>query len=727
MIKVLGVCFIVFSVGFLARADEGMWLPIHLERLNYVDMQKQGLQLSAEELYSINNSSLKDAIVSLAGFCTGEIISNKGLMLTNHHCAFGAIQEISSVEHDYLTDGFWAMNHEEERPIEGLTASFLVRMEDVTDEIMTAVSDTMNESERSEAIGMMRDSLIKLAKEDTINDYRVEIESFFNGNEYYLFVYETYKDIRLVGAPPSAIGKYGGDTDNWMWPRHTGDFALFRVYMGPDGMPAKYDSSNVPLKPKHFLPISTAGVKASDFAMVMGFPGSTDRYLTSYGVKHAIEEEQPSRVKIREQRLAIMKAGMNLDPAVRIKYASKYAGVSNYYKYYKGQTRGLKRLKVYDKKLAGENEFIAWAEKEESRKEKYGKVIPEIEKNRSLLNGQILARAYYNETIFAADIVLLAYRFDKMHKAFIGDITFGYDIEQYKKIAKAHFKDYDASIDKAVLVSSLSFFMKDMPPDFQPAITETIKNKHKGNLQDYVDYVFEKSVFSSDEKLASFLEKPSKKGFGKDPAFLLMTSFLSKYREIRKESKVYQVDMNKAMRLFVDGMRKMYPDKKFYPDANSTMRLTYGQVLDYDPADAVSFDYYTTLKGVMEKEDPENDEFIVPNRLKELYEARDYGPYGENGNLNVNFITNNDITGGNSGSPVINGRGELIGCAFDGNWEAMSGDIAFEHDFQRTIAVDVRYILFIIDKYAGATHLIEEMTLVDGTAVKKVRKAVEVD
>ncbi len=334
MIKVLGVCFVVFSVGFLARADEGMWLPIHLERLNYVDMQKQGLQLSAEELYSINNSSLKDAIVSLGGFCTGEIISNKGLMLTNHHCAFGAIQEISSVEHDYLTDGFWSMNHEEERPIEGLTASFLVRMEDVTDEIMTTVSDTMNESERSAAIGMMQDSLIKLAKADTINDYRVEIESFFNGNEYYLFVYEIYKDIRLVGAPPSSIGKYGGDTDNWMWPRHTGDFALFRVYMGPDGMPAKYDSSNVPLKPKHFLPVSTAGVKASDFAMVMGFPGSTDRYLTSYGVKHAIEEEQPSRVKIREQRLAIMKAGMNMDPAVRIKYASKYAGVSNYYKYY---------------------------------------------------------------------------------------------------------------------------------------------------------------------------------------------------------------------------------------------------------------------------------------------------------------------------------------------------------------------------------------------------------
>ena len=727
MNKKIGICVLILSIAFLSRADEGMWLPIHLKRLNHIDMQKKGLQLSADELYSINHSSLKDAIVSLGGFCTGEIISDKGLMLTNHHCAFGAIQEISSVENDYLTDGFWAMKNEEERPIDGLTASFLVKMEDVTEKILAEVSDTMTESERASAVALMQDSLVELAKDDTIHDYRVQIKSFFNGNEYYLFVYETFKDVRLVGAPPSSIGKYGGDTDNWMWPRHTGDFALFRVYMGSDGMPAKYDESNIPLKPKHFLPISTAGVKASDFAMVFGFPGSTDRYLTSYGVRHAIEEEQPSRVKIREQRLAIMKAEMNKEPAVRIKYASKYAGISNYYKYYKGQTRGLKRLKVYDKKLAIENEFNGWVEKDKQRKEKYGGVIPTIEKNFSLINDHKLARVYFNETIFAADIILLAYRFDKMHKALIGDITFGFDVEKFKKISKDHFKDHSKSLDKDVLKSSLTFFINDLSADFMPDIVADIQKKHKGDINKYVDYVFDKSVFSSEEKLSSFLSKPSKKGFSRDPAFILMNSFLSRYRDIRKETRDYQVDLDAALRLFVEGMRKMYPDNKFYPDANSTLRLTYGQVLDYDPADAVSFNYFTTLKGVMEKEDPENDEFIVPDKLKELYKARDYGPYGENGSLNVCFITNNDITGGNSGSPVINGKGELIGCAFDGNWEAMSGDIAFEHDFQRTIAVDIRYILFLIDKYAGASHLIDEMKLVDGAAGQKVRKEIEVD
>lgn len=718
MNRLLGIVAFGLCFSLLAKADEGMWLPMHLKRLNHVDMQEKGLQLSAEELYNINGSSLKDAIVSLGGFCTGEIISDKGLMLTNHHCAFGAIQEISSVENDYLTDGFWAMSNEEERPIDGLTASFLVRMEDVTDDIFKMVSDTMTEKERSAAIGEMQDSLVKMATSDTTKDYNARVKSFFKGNEYYLFIYETFKDVRLVGAPPSSIGKYGGDTDNWMWPRHTGDFALFRVYSDTLGMPAKYDSLNVPLKPKHFLPVSTAGVKAADFAMIMGFPGSTDRYLTSYGVKHAIEKEQPSRVKIREQRLAIMKAEMNADPAVRIKYASKYASVSNYYKYFKGQTRGLKRLKVYDKKVGIENDFVGWAEKNPERKEQYGNVIPDISKNHELLDGTMLARPYFNETVFSTECLLLSYRFGKLQQGLTGDITFGFDIKDFKKLSADYFKDYNSAIDRRVLESSLRFFTEDLPAEFQPDIMEGINKKYKGDLGRYADFVFAKSIFTSEERMNDFLNKPNGKTISKDPAFLLMGSFLSKYRKISADSKKQYSELNVALRLFVDGLRQIYPDKKFYPDANSTMRLTYGQVLDYDPADAVSFDYYTTLKGVFEKEDPTSDEFIVPAKLKELYENKDYGEYGEDGVMKVCFITNNDITGGNSGSPVINGRGELIGCAFDGNWEAMSGDIAFEHVLQRTIAVDVRYILFIIDKYAGATRLIDEMKLVNSSEVK---------
>ncbi|HAW18691.1 MAG TPA: serine protease [Flavobacteriales bacterium] len=719
MKKVLSIVTVIMTlVSIQSRADEGMWLPMLIKRLNYQDMQKHGLQLTAEEIYSVNNSSLKDAIVALnGGSCTAETISEKGLLLTNHHCAFGVIQDNSLPEHDYLTDGFWAMAMKQELHAKNMSASYLIEMRDVTDDILSEISITLSGEERSKAVRAAIQAVTEKVKGEVEEHYDVRVKGFFEGNEYYLFVYETFRDLRLVGAPPSSIGKYGGDTDNWMWPRHTGDFSLLRVYMGEDGKPADYSESNIPYKPKHFLPISISGVEKGDYTMIMGYPGSTDRYLSSYGVKQQLDFRQPSVVKIREQRLALLKEDMNSSAAIRIKYASKYAQVSNYWKYFIGQQRGLKRLKVQDQKKELEDEFDAWVNKKPERKEIYGNVTKEWASGFENDSKTILFRTYFGECIFASEATLMGWRTSQLYVALSKESPNQEEIdaavEGVRSRASKFFQDYNRPTDEKVSAALFKMFHDDIPADQLPEFFKTMVSKSKGDYAKMISKMYAKSIFADEAKFNAFLDNPSKKVLDKDPVYQFASKFINHYRGViipMTGEAGSQID--NSNRLFVNGLRKMNSDKTYYPNANSTMRVTYGNALDYYPADAMYYNYYTTIEGIMEKEDPTNDEFVVPAKLKELYQKKDYGQYGQDGTLRVCFLSNTDITGGNSGSPVINGQGQLIGCAFDGNWEAMSGDIAFEPKLQRTIAVDVRYILFIIDKYAGAQNIIDELSLV---------------
>ncbi len=702
--------------------DEGMWLPMFVDRLNYVDMQKMGLHLTAEEIYSINNSSLKDAIVGLSTqskpngyFCTAEIVSDQGLMFTNHHCGYDIIQQHSSLEHDYLRDGFWAMEKADELPNDALTASFLIRMADVTDSIIPFLNDTMSEAKRSAKVNEISNRLKKQASED--GKYNVVVKGFFGGNEYYLFVYNVYEDVRLVGAPPSSIGKYGGDTDNWMWPRHTGDFSIFRVYTAPDGSSAKYSEENVPLKPKHYLPVSIKGVEKDDFAMIWGYPGSTNRYMTSYGVEYNMNKLAPPLIDLLGKKLEIMKEDMNASQEVRIKYASTYASTANGWKYYIGQSRGLKKLDVVTKKREIENRFTNWVDADEARKEKYGGVLNEIKEGYIKTGEAIGPLLYINLGLMGPGIVGYARTFSQYEQE-LKDVKDNPEAPKQtakglRESAKEHFKDYNAPTDQKILAGLYKMYAHDVPQEQWPDFFKEINKKYKGDFDTFAAEVFEKSIFSSEDKVNAFLDKPNAKKLAKDPAYKLANDVMGALMGAAGGYQGAQTALSHGKRLFIEGLREMDPDMVKYPDANSTMRLTYGTVEDYYPADAVHYDYVTHLYGVMQKEDPDNPEFVVAPKLKELFEAKDYGRYGKDGKLNVCFLTTNDITGGNSGSPVINGNGELIGLAFDGNWEAMSGDIAFEPELQRTICVDTRYVLFIIDKYAGAHNLIEEMTIVE--------------
>ncbi|MFC2114238.1 S46 family peptidase [Bacteroidota bacterium] len=720
--------FTLFSISFaspIPMPDEGMWLPIFIERLNYEDMQKLGLKLTPEEIYSVNHSSLKDAIVIFGGGCTGEMISPEGLLLTNHHCGYGNIQSHSTTEHDYLKDGFWARTKEEELSNPGLSVKFLVRMEDVTEIVLANVNLGMSEVERS---GLIKEACDKIEQEAKGETHLItNVKSFFGGNEYYLLVYEEYKDVRFVGAPPSSIGKFGADTDNWMWPRHTGDFSLFRVYTAPDGTPAPYSKDNVPLKPKHFLPISVKGLEKGDFAMILGNPGSTQRYLTSYGIKTALELKNPSVVKIRTEKLNIMREDMETSDAIRIQYASKYARTANYWKYFQGQSRGLKRLNVYDKKIAIENDFSKWIKTKDEYIRKYGNVLSDIQEAYSVLDKYEIPKQYFFEAIYrGADIISLSNYFSGLYREMSAEEVNQEKIDKIIKGLKGYlsgyFKDYNLSTDKKLFESMMKIYAADVPAEFHPSFFTEIIAKNKGDYHRYTTYVYDKSIFTSKEKLEAFLAGPSKKILDKDPVYQLTQAFLKEYGNLLENSKDAVSKLKTAERLFIAGLREMNTDKKFYPDANFTMRLTYGTVQDYYPSDAVHFNYYTTMDGIMQKEDPDNWEFVVPEKLKELYELKDFGRYGDvnaKGEkiMKVCFLTNHDITGGNSGSPVIDGEGNLIGLAFDGNWEAMSGDIAFEPELQRTINVDIRYVLFIIEKYAEAYNLIDEMTLVEAEPV----------
>ncbi|KAF5062855.1 Dipeptidyl-peptidase 7 [anaerobic digester metagenome] len=721
MRKLLFTLMMLVSLSLGMRAgnppDEGMWLPMFVERLNYTDMQKMGLKLSPQEIYDINNASLKDAIVSLGGgFCTAEVVSPKGLLFTNHHCAYDAIQKHSSIEHDYLTDGFWARSLEEELPNEGLTASFLVKMDDVTKFVLEKVKPEMSESERSATISKVIEILKDEASEN--GRYEVAVRGFYNGNEYYRFVYEVYKDVRLVGAPPSAIGKFGGDTDNWMWPRHTGDFSILRIYTGPDGKPAEYSKENIPLKPKHFLKISVDGVEREDFAMIWGYPGSTDRYRTSHGIQATLSDINPAIIKVGGRILEIMKADMDKSDEVRIKYASNYAGLANFWKNKIGESRGLKRLNVYDKKKVIEDHFSNWVNADESRREIYGNVLQDLTDAYAQY-----AEMNYNKRLWNFQLSLFGsqmMQFPLQTQGIINILKSGQKGEELKAslapfyaMGEVQFKNYHAPTEEKIFAAILEMYRQDIPADELPDIYNLIDKKYKGDVNLFARKVFETSVLTTPEKYNAFLVKPSIKVFEKDLAYKTTNSFYNAFMTQNMNAGPVNEKLRKAQRLFVDGLRKANPDKVYYPDANSTMRVTYGKVLDYYPADAVHYDYVTYMEGILEKEDPTNEEFIVPVKLKELLEKKDFGKWADkDGKLVVNFLSHNDITGGNSGSPVLNGKGDLIGIAFDGNWEAMSGDIAFEPELQRTISVDIRYVMFIIDKYAEAHNLLDEMVFV---------------
>ncbi len=705
---------IILGVFSTSKADEGMWLPLFIDRLNYVDMEEMGLQLTAEEIYSINNSSLKDAIIIFGGGCTGEIVSPEGLIFTNHHCGYGAIQSHSTIEHDYLSDGFWAMDKNEELPNENLSARFLVRIEDVSEQVLKMLNDEMTEEERSVQVREVSKKIADDAVVDT--HYDSYVRSFFAGNEYYLFIYEVFQDVRLVGAPPSSIGKFGADTDNWMWPRHTCDFSVFRIYTNKDGNPAEYSKDNVPLKSKYYLPISIDGFERGDFAMIMGYPGGTDRYLSSWGVKLAIDESNMTIVNIRDKKLKIMREFMDVNDAVRIQYASKYSRTSNYWKYFIGQTKGLKRLKVYAKKQAEEAEFENWVNQNSKNKAKYGDALKLRQEGVEDTKTVNLAQIYLKEGIArGSEILMYSRRFSNLNKLLSSKnkdkAAIDGEIEKLRAGVEKHFEDYYQPIDKKLLAEMLQMFYKNVPKNQQPEILAEIYDS-KGGFNGYANMVFAKSIFASSERVNKFLDNPKAKKIDKDPATIIVNDFMQRVPELRSVVDSADAKQAKGERLYIAGLREMNPDKKYYPDANFTMRLSYGQILDYYPADAIHYDYSTTLKGVMEKEDPANWEFVVPEKLKELYAKKDYGRYGQDGEMVVAFLSNNDITGGNSGSPVMNGRGELIGIAFDGNWEAMSGDIAFEPELQRTISVDIRYVLFIIDKFAGAKNIIDELTII---------------
>ena len=695
-------------------ADEGMWLLPLLEKMNGKAMKELGCELTPKQIYDINHTSLKDAIVQFGGGCTGEIVSAEGLLLTNHHCGYGNIQKLSTVEHDYLKDGYWAMNRSEELPCEGLTVTFLEYMQDVTKALEKAEKKARKEFKDDEAKVMQA---VNQAAENLINEAKknnphcsVDIQSFYNSNVYYLIVYKTYEDVRFVGAPPSSIGKFGADTDNWMWPRHTGDFSMFRVYMAPDGSPAEYAPENVPLKAKNHLKISMSGVQEGDYTMIMGYPGRTTRFQTSPELKFQIEQND-IRIAARTIRQDVMLEDMLADPKVKIQYASKYSGSSNGWKKWQGMKLAFDKLDIIGRAEQEEAEFTKWVNAKKKRQEKYGTAVQDlansVEAGRDANNAftKAFESVYKIElTNFALTMNILASRAIRNGK----DTTAALE-EAYNAIA-AQYADYSAGTDRKVAKALMKHYrdiaepenyLKNLPEDFATM-----------DIDAFVDSMFEGSAFTSAETLkAAIAEKGT--GVFEDPAVKTGMSIYNECLQAQMLTMASEEALAKARQVYTAGLLEWKDGEPSYPDANFTMRYTYGTVGGYSPKDAVVYKHYTTLDGVMEKEDPDNWEFVVPEKLKELWKNKDYGQYGTaDGKMVTCFLSNNDITGGNSGSPIMNARGELIGLAFDGNWESMSSDVMFEPDLQRCINVDIRYVLFIIDKFGGAGHLVEEMDIV---------------
>lgn len=717
MKKVIYAILVFLLLSFTGlKADEGMWLLPLLEQLNLADMKELGSALSADEIYNINHSSLKDAVVIFGEGCTGEIVSDDGLLFTNHHCGFGQIQYHSTLEHDFLQDGFWAMSRNQELPNPGLEVRFLMRIEDVTNCITQEIPAGMAEKDRHNKVRELINQIENEASDS--NKYEASVKPYFAGNKYYLCVYQVYKDVRLVGAPPSSIGKFGYDSDNWEWPRHSGDFSIFRIYTAPNGMPAEYAAENIPLKPKYYLPVSLKGITKGDFTMILGYPGETDRYLTSDGIKEILEVTNANRIKIRTARQEILMADMQSDPEIKIQYASKYAISSNYWKYSIGQNIGIKKLQIIEKKQKEEAEFQTWVQADTSRFSIFGNVLGDIREAIDEKKPVEHDLQYVEEALFeACEVInfasefnylnLLLQRTDTCQKALNDEII------SLTKLADTFYKDYNAQTDRKVVKAMLKLYRDNTPAEQHPQFFQLIDEKYKGNIDKFVDKMFDKSIFCQKEKLLAFLQKPSSKVISNDIGFRVAKSTLMSFYDDYYQYDKLEDKIDELQSLYIKGIMEMNPDKKYYPDANFTIRMSYGTVEDYSPRDAVKYNYFTTLKGVLEKGDSANYEFKLPEKLKYLYNTVDFGPYGEKDVMPVCFITNNDITGGNSGSPVLNTNGELVGLAFDGNWEAMSSDIAYEPELQRCICVDIRYVLFVIDKFAGAHNIIDELKIIN--------------
>ena len=704
---------------FRASADEGMWIPMFLSELNEAEMQAMGMNITAEDIYSVNQSSLKDAIVIFGGGCTAELISDQGLILTNHHCGYSRIQKHSSVENDYLTNGFWAMDRTEELSNPGLTVTFLISMDEVTEDVLVGVKEEMTEFERNAIINTNIDSITYRAVKDS--HYKAIIKPFFQGNRYFLFINEVFEDVRLVGAPPSNIGKFGGDTDNWVWPRHTGDFSLFRIYADKDNKPAAYSTDNVPYKPKKHFNISLKGVEEDDFTFVFGYPGTTQEYLPSFAIDLQVNTINPIRIGIRDKRIAIFNEFMNKSPEIRIQYSAKHSGISNGWKKWIGENRGIKRLKVIEQKQAFEAEFVKWVNASADRQKEYGNLLPEFEMTYAEITELEHNSTYIRETFYGIEIIRHANGFQKL-------VSFSKDKETHNEIDaliskylisdSAYFKDYQPEVDKRVFIEVLREYYTNMETSEIPDQLNTLYNKYKGNFATMADDVFENSIFADRDRELDFLSKYKSGHYKKiehDPAFQLASGLFEKYNNVYLAAlRITDKKIDSLMRIYMKAQMEMQPMKKFYPDANFTLRVGYGNVKGFSPDDAKNYRYYTTLSGIMEKENPEIYDYVVENRLKELYEAKDYGRYGEDdGTMRVCFIATNHTTGGNSGSPVLDADGNLIGVNFDRCWESTMSDLFYDISQCRNIALDIRYCLFIIDKFAGAGHLVKEMTIVE--------------
>jgi hypothetical protein len=708
-IKITLISFVIM-IGSFARADEGMWFLMFIDRLNHRDMQKMGLQLTAEEIYSINNHSLKDAIVQFNGGCTAEIISKEGLILTNHHCGYDAIAELSTPEANYLKNGFWAKSHNEELKPQSLYVRFFVRMDDVSKRILSKVNPAMSESEREAAINQ---EIALIEKENNEGGkYTVSVRSFFQGNEFYYFVYQDYKDVRLVGTPTESIGKFGGDTDNWEWPRHTGDFSMFRVYGDVNGNPAEYSPNNVPLNPKHYLPVNINGVKENDFAMILGYPGRTNRWMPAGGIEQNVKFGYPAWVEGAKTGMDQMKKYMNQSEAVNLIYASKYAQTANYWKNRQGMIDALTKFQTAKLKNEQEAKFNKWANKAEN-KAKYGTVIETINKYYSLTNEKSRHDNYLQQLLRTSSYGTISKGLAKQLIAYAsadGEKRTQMRTELEEAI-KGFFSEIYLPAEMDILKAQLNLYAtKSVGYPIAPAVT-----KIGDNTENYVNALFKLSIFTSQEKLEAFLDLPTEGMITNDPMYLLSNDLLTHLTTKSPEIAKAQNDFGASFRLLVEGLRESQLAPIKYPDANSTLRLTYGKVraLPADKRNDAKVNYYTTMGGLVKKYKAGDAEFDLPSRILEMHKNKDYGRYADAaGYMPVCFLTDNDITGGNSGSPVLNGKGELIGLAFDGNIEAMAGDVIFDKNLQRTINVDIRYVLWLIDKFSGAKHIVDEMTIV---------------
>ncbi|HQF00933.1 MAG TPA: S46 family peptidase [Bacteroidales bacterium] len=713
------ILLLLILFPFISFADEGMWIPMLLEKINEKDMSRLGMRITASDIYDINNSSMKDAIFLFGGGCTASAISAEGLLLTNHHCGYGAIQRLSTIENDMLTNGFWAVGRQDELYCPGLTVTRLVKMEDVTAAALSGVTDDLTEEARAEII----EKNIKEIKDEATKDthYEAVVKPFFYGNQYYLFVNEIFKDIRLVGAPPSSIGNFGGDSDNWMWPRHTGDFSLFRIYSNQNNQPAEYSEDNVPYKPLYVLPISIKGVEENDFTFVFGFPGRTEEYLPSYAIEMITQIQNPTRINLRRQKLDIYESFMTQDELVKLQYSNKQKGLANAWKKWIGENNGIQKLNGIDKKKEYELRFQQWIDQSAERKEKYGNILSKLKDTYEILGGLQLEFSYLLEAGLDIEIVKVA------------RMTFGLknlsekeettqdeiqkEIEKSKKQLLAFYKDYHQPIDRQIFISMLQNYRKAVETKKSPAVFDIIDKKFKGDISLYADYVFKKSMFANRTTAISFVEnfKLSRlKRLIRDPGFQLANGLMDHYRnQLMPALSKTNSDKDSLMRLYMRAQMEFEPERRFYPDANSTLRVAYGSVKSFYPRDAVFYEKQTTIEGIMEKEDPKNEDYIVDGRLKTLYQTKDFGRYAHNGTLPICFIASNHTTGGNSGSPVFNGNGQLVGLNFDRVWEGTISDLMFDPEQCRNIMLDMRYCLFLIDKYAGARHLLDEMIVIE--------------